>query len=237
MKPNSIAEVHPNIFIKPACLGRDLGRQGDSLLSAVGLHYLRCVATFGTESMNCKMPVDSLVAAQGWHTGPGCASAPGGWVCSVTSLQGWDTLLHRPCWCKPSQGAGSSSHKCQHTSAVLTCARASPFIPRRDRLCHRAFSCLSQSEILLPGRGCPEGAGKHSPEMLPARATSEAVRSPDAESRRGRQGGDGCSTTAWIREGTELEAPCSCVSGAGTNKNILEGRCLERKQSTQLHFC
>lgn len=50
--------------------------------------------------------------------------------------------------------------------AELTCARASTFIPCRDRLCRTAFACLSQSQILLLHRGCPERAGKHSPEML-----------------------------------------------------------------------
>lgn len=37
--------------------------------SAVEPPYLRFVATFGTESRYCKMPVDSLAAAQGGTLG------------------------------------------------------------------------------------------------------------------------------------------------------------------------
>jgi len=74
LEPSSIAEVPPNIFLKPTCSGQDLAKQEDSMLSAVELSYLRFAAMFGTESRYCKMPVDSLAAAQGLSY----ASARGG---------------------------------------------------------------------------------------------------------------------------------------------------------------
>lgn len=79
-----MAEVPPNIFLKPACLGKALAKQGDGKLSAVELCYLRLVAMFGAENRYCKMPVYALAAAPSWHTRPGYLSAPGGTICSVT---------------------------------------------------------------------------------------------------------------------------------------------------------
>lgn len=59
------------------------------------LCYLRFVAAFGTESRYCKMPVDSLAAAHGWHTGPSYASTPGGTNLLCDPFQAWDTLPKR----------------------------------------------------------------------------------------------------------------------------------------------
>lgn len=143
-------------------------------------------------------------------------SAPEGWICSPAGLG------HLASQAMLVQALARSQKHLMQVPA-LCCAdmcRASTFIPHRDLLCPAACSRLSHSEMLLPRRG-----RKTQPWDAPSQATG-------AESRRAGQGGDGCSTAAWSPEGTELEAPCSRVSGAGTNKNILEGRCLERKQST-----
>lgn len=159
LKPNSIAEVHSNIFIKPACLGKDLARQGHSLLSAVELHYLRCVVTFGTESRYCKMSVWLPGSSTGLAQWAGLCQCLGG----VNLFCGLPAGLGHLAAQEPAACHKVPAHLC---CAVLSCARARASIPLRARLCHTAFSCVSQRvPAALPGS--PEGAGKHSPEMLP----------------------------------------------------------------------